>query len=141
MSSSESQGATVTVGAAMAETLACSGVKIAFTVPGETVLGLIEQLGLHRIRVVAARHEGAASFMGAAVGQLTSRPAVCVATRGPGAANLAIGLHAARADSVPLIAIVGQVRRSLRGREAFQEMDLVSVFQPLVKWVGEVRDA
>jgi acetolactate synthase I/II/III large subunit len=141
MSSSESQSATVTVGAALAETLARSGVKVAFTVPGETVLGLLESLGQNRIRVVAARHEGAASFMGAAVGQLTGRPALCVATRGPGAANLAIGLHAAQADSVPLIAIVGQVRRELRGREAFQEMDLVSVFQPLVKWVGEVKEA
>jgi acetolactate synthase-1/2/3 large subunit len=125
----------------MAETLARSGVKVAFTVPGESVLGLLESLGQNRIRVVAARHEGAASFMGAAVGQLTGRPAVCVVTRAPGAANLAIGLHAAQADSVPLIAIVGQVKRELRGREAFQEMDLVSVFQPLVKWVGEVREA
>ncbi len=141
MSSSESQGSTVTVGAALAETLARSGVKVAFTVPGETVLGLLESLGQNRIRVVAARHEGAASFMAAAVGQLTGRPALCVATRGPGAANLAIGLHAAHADSVPLIAIVGQVRHDLRGREAFQEMDLVSVFQPLAKWAGEVKDA
>ena len=141
MSSSESQSATITVGAALAETLARAGVKVAFTVPGETVLGLIESLGQNHIRVVAARHEGAASFMGAAVGQLTGRPALCVATRGPGAANLAIGLHAAQADSVPLIAIVGQVRRELRGREAFQEMDLVSVFQSLVKWAGEVKDA
>ncbi len=140
MATSETQSATVTVGAALAETLARAGIKVAFTVPGESVLGLIESLGQHRIRIVATRHEGAASFMGAAVGQLTGRPALCVATRGPGAANLAIGLHAARADSVPLIAIVGQVRRSLRGREAFQEMDLVSVFQPLVKWVGEVKD-
>jgi acetolactate synthase-1/2/3 large subunit len=141
MSSSEGQGATATVGAAMAETLARSGVKVAFTVPGEAVLGLIESLGQNKIRVVASRHEGAASFMGAAVGQLTGRPAVCLATRGPGAANLAIGLHAAQADSVPLIAIVGQVRREVRGREAFQEMDLVSVFQPLVKWAGEVKQA
>jgi acetolactate synthase-1/2/3 large subunit len=141
MSSSEGQGATVTVGAAMAETLARSGVKVAFTVPGEAVLGLIESLGQNKIRVIASRHEGAASFMGAAVGQLTGRPALCLATRGPGAANLAIGLHAAQADSVPLIAIVGQVRRDVRGREAFQEMDLVSVFQPLVKWAGEVKQA
>lgn len=139
MSFSEGQGATVTVGAAMAETLARSGVKVAFTVPGESVLSLIESLGQNRIRVVATRHEGAASFMGAAVGQLTGRPALCLATRAPGGANLAIGLHAAQADSVPLVAIVGQVRRDVRGREAFQEMDLASVFQPLVKWAGEVK--
>jgi acetolactate synthase-1/2/3 large subunit len=137
----ENQGATMTVGAALAQGLARAGVKIAFTVPGESVLGLIEGLAANRIRVVATRHEGSAAFMAGAVAQLTGRPAVCIGTRGPGAANLAIGLHAARADSAPVIAIVGQVRREVQGREAFQEMDVVRVFEPIVKWAAELKDA
>jgi acetolactate synthase-1/2/3 large subunit len=137
---SEEPGATITVGAALAEGLARAGVKIAFTVPGESVLGLLEGLAARRIRVVAARHEGSAAFMAESVAQLTGRPAVCIGTRAVGASNLAIGLHAARADSAPVIAIVGQVRSDLRGREAFQEMDLVRAFEPIVKWAVEIKD-
>jgi acetolactate synthase-1/2/3 large subunit len=141
MSTSEDHGATIKVGAALADSLARAGVKIAFTVPGETVLGLLEGLAESHIRVVAVRHEGSAAFMAAAVAQLTGRPAACVATLGPGATNLAIGLHAARADSAPVIAVVGQVRRELRGREAFGELDVVGTFEPIVKLALEVEDA
>jgi acetolactate synthase I/II/III large subunit len=141
MSQPEDQVATVSVGEILAEALARAGVKIAFTVPGESVLGLLEGLVSNHVRVVAARHEGAAAFMAAAVGGLTGRPGVCIATRGPGAANLAIGLQTARADSAPVIAIVGQVNRDVIGREAFQEMDLVRTFEPVVKWAGEIHEA
>jgi acetolactate synthase-1/2/3 large subunit len=137
----ENHGATTTVGAVLAEGLARAGVKIAFTVPGESVLGLIEGLAASRIRVVATRHENSAAFMAAAVAQLTGRPAACIGTRAPGAANLAIGLHAARADSAPVIAIVGGVRRDVQGREAFQELDSVRTFEPIVKWAVELKDA
>src|SRR5664279_2860618 len=136
----KNQAATITVGAALAQGLARAGVKIAFTVPGESVLGLMEGLTANHIRVVATRHEGSAAFMAAAVAQLTGRPSVCIGARGPGAANRAIGLHAARADSAPVIAIVGQVRSDLRGHEAFQEMDLVRAFEPIVKWAVEIKD-
>jgi acetolactate synthase-1/2/3 large subunit len=140
MSMTESQAATVTVGDALAETLARAGVKIAFTVPGESLLGLLEGLQAHRIRIVTTRHEGAASFMAEAVAQLTGRPTAVMAGRAPGAANLAIGLQAAHADSAPVVAIVGQVRREVRGREAFQELDLVRTFEPVVKWAAEARE-
>jgi len=130
----------MTVGAALADGLARAGVKIAFTVPGESVLGLLEGLSARHVRLVATRHEASAAFMAGAVSQLTGRPSLCIGTRGPGAANLAIGLHAARADSAPVIAIVGGVRRSLQGREAFQEMDVVRAFDPIVKWAAELRD-
>ena len=141
MSMTESQSTTTTVGAVLAEGLARAGIKIAFTVPGESVLSLLDGLAANHIRVVAARNESSAAFMAEAVGQLTSRPALCIGTRGPGAANMAIGLHAARADSVPLIAIVGGVNRNVKGREAFQEMDVVRVFEPIVKWAAEITDA
>jgi acetolactate synthase-1/2/3 large subunit len=140
MSMTESQAATVTVGEALAETLARAGVKIAFTVPGESLLGLLEGLQAHRIRIVTTRHEGAASFMAEAVAQLTGRPTLVMAGRAPGAANLAIGLQAAYADSAPVVAIVGQVRREFRGREAFQELDVVRTFEPVVKWAAEARE-
>jgi acetolactate synthase-1/2/3 large subunit len=141
MSMTENQGATTTVGAALAEVVARAGVRVAFTVPGEGVLGLLDGLAASRIRVVAARHEGAAAFMAAAVGQLTGRPALCIGTRGPGACNLAVGLHAARVDSAPLIAIVAGVRRDVQGREAFQELDAVAALGPIVKWSAELKNA
>ncbi|MGZ6315054.1 MAG: thiamine pyrophosphate-binding protein, partial [Candidatus Limnocylindrales bacterium] len=141
MSTTEDQGATRTVGSVLAEGLARAGVKIAFTVPGESVLGLLDGLAANHIRVVAARHEGSAAFMAEAVSQLTGRPALCVASRGPGASNLAIGLQAAQADSAPVVAIVGGVRSDVKGREAFQEIDTVGTFQPIVKWAAELRDA
>ena len=140
MSMAEDQGATTTVGTVLADGLARAGVKIAFTVPGESVLGLLEGLAANRVRVVTARHEGSAAFMAEAVAQLTGRPALCVAARGPGASNLAIGLHAAYADSAPVVAIVGQVSSDVRGREAFQEMEIVRAFEPLVKWAAELDD-
>jgi acetolactate synthase-1/2/3 large subunit len=78
--------------------------------------------------------------MAEAFGQLTGRPAACLATRAVGAANLAIGLHTARQDSTPLIALVGQVPRAFRGREAFQEVDQVQTFGRLCKAAVEIDD-
>jgi acetolactate synthase-1/2/3 large subunit len=78
--------------------------------------------------------------MAEAFGQLTGRPAACLATRSVGAANLSIGLHTARQDSTPLIALVGQVPRAFRGREAFQEVDQVGTFGRLCKAAVEIDD-
>jgi acetolactate synthase-1/2/3 large subunit len=109
-------------------------------VPGESFLGLLEALPEAGIRVVATRHEGAAAFMAEAHGQLTGRPAACLATRAVGSANLAIGIHTARQDSTPMFALVGQVERRLRGHEAFQEVDQVATIGRLAKWAGEATD-
>jgi acetolactate synthase-1/2/3 large subunit len=128
------------VGRFVADALAGAGVRVAYTVPGESFLSLLDGLVAAGVRVVAARHEGGAGFMAVAHGALTGRPAAVLVTRAVGAANLAIALHAAHADSVPLIAIVGQVRRPSRGREAFQEVDLVATFGGLCRWAREVRD-
>jgi acetolactate synthase I/II/III large subunit len=127
-----------TVGRLIADALHAAGVTIAFTVPGESFLGLLDALPEAGIRVVATRHEGGAAFMAEAHGQLTGRPAVALATRAVGAANLAIGVHTARADSTPMFAIVGGVHRSLRGREAFQEADIVGSIGRLAKWAVEI---
>ena len=81
----------MTLGRFAAETFAASGIKVAFTVPGESFLGLLDALPGAGIRVVATRHEGAAGFMAAAYGSLTGRPALCLVTRAVGAAKRAFG--------------------------------------------------
>jgi len=130
-----------TVGRMIADALRSAGVRYAFTVPGESFLGLLDALGDAGIRVVATRHEGGAAFMAEAHAQLTSRPAACLGTRAVGAANLAIGIHTARQDSAPMFALVGQVDRRDRGREAFQEADLSTTIGGLAKWSAEPQDA
>ena len=133
----EAPAAPRSAGHFVAEALRAAGVRYAFTVPGESFLGVLEALGDVGIRVVATRHEGAAAFMAEAYGQLTGRPAACLGTRAVGAANLAIGIHTALQDSTPMFAIVGQVERSYRGREAFQEVDQTESFGRLAKWSAE----
>ena len=130
-----------TVGRYVADALRAVGVRYAFTVPGESFLGLLEGLDAAGIRVVATRHEGAAAFMAEAHGQLTGRPAACVGTRAVGAANLAIGIHTARQDSTPMFVLVGQVEREFIGREAFQEADQTATFGGLAAHAVEPRTA
>ena len=129
-----------TVAGLVAATLRAAGVRIAFTVPGESFLAVLDALAEHGVRIVATRHEGAAAFAAEAYGQLTGRPAVCLGTRAVGAANLAIGIHTARADSTPMFAIVGQVVRGARGREAFQESDVVGTVGGFAIWAVELDD-
>ena len=133
--------APIPAGQFIGRALADAGIRLAFTVPGESFLPLLDGVAAAGIRVVATRHEGGAGFMATAVGALTGRPAAVLATRAVGATNLAIGLHAAYSDSAPLIALVGQVDRSFRGREAFQEVDLAGTVGRLCRWTAEVRDA
>jgi acetolactate synthase-1/2/3 large subunit len=130
-----------TVGRFIADALRAAGVRHAFTVPGESFLGLLDGLTEAGIRVVATRHEGGAAFMAEAHGQLTGRPAACLATRAVGAANLAIGIHTARQNSTPMFALVGQVERRFLGREAFQEIDQASTLGGLARYAAEIRDA
>ena len=130
-----------TVGRFVADALRAAGVRHAFTVPGESFLPLLDGLTEAGISVVATRHEGAAAFMAEAHGQLTGRPAACLATRAVGAANLAIGIHTARQNSTPMFALIGQVERAVRGREAFQEVDQVESFGRLAKWAAEPSTA
>jgi acetolactate synthase I/II/III large subunit len=130
----------VSVGRMFADAVRRAGVRWAFTVPGESFLGLLEGLEAAGINIVATRHEGAASFMAEAHAQLTGRPAVCIGTRAVGGANLAIGIHTAYADSSPMFAFVGQVERGARGREGFQEIDVTETIGRLAKWSAEPTD-
>ena len=130
----------VTVGRMVADALRRAGVRWAFTVPGESFLGLLDGLEGAGINVVATRHEGAAAFMAEAHAQLTGRPAVALGTRAVGAANLAIGIHTALSDSSPMFVLVGQVPTGQLGREGFQEVDLVGSIGGLAKWSAQPLD-
>jgi len=130
----------VTVGRMVADALRRAGVRWAFTVPGESFLGLLEGLAGAGINVVATRHEGAAAFMAEAHAQLTGRPAAALGTRAVGASNLAIGIHTAYADSSPMFVLVGQVEGAARHHEGFQEVDLAGSIGRLAKWAGEPHD-
>ncbi|MGH9044700.1 MAG: thiamine pyrophosphate-dependent enzyme [Acidimicrobiales bacterium] len=129
------------VGKALVDALVTLGTTHFYTVPGESFLEVIEAVRRSdRAELVSTRHESGASFMAEAHGKLTGRPAVAMATRAPGAANLAIGVHTARQDSTPLVALIGQVETQLMGSGlAFQEVDLEAFFGPLAKWTTSLR--
>ena len=130
----------MSVGRMFADAIRRAGVRWAFTVPGESFLGLLEGLESVGINVVATRHEGAAAFMAEAHAQLTGRPAACIGTRAVGGSNLAIGIHTAFADSSPMFAFIGQVERRNRGREGFQEIDVTETIGRMAKWTAEPTD-
>ena len=132
-----------TGGQILIDALCVHGVEVAFGVPGESYLAALDALYERRnaLRYVLCRQEGGAAFMAEAYGKLTGRPGVCFVTRGPGACNASIGVHTAFQDSTPMVLLVGQVRRGLREREAFQEVDFKAFFAPLAKWVAEVPEA
>lgn len=117
------------------ECLIEQGMEIAFGVPGESFLAVLD--GFHayrdRARFIVNRQEGGAAFMAEAHGKLTGRPGVCFVTRGPGATNASIGVHNAFQDSTPMVLFVGDVGSDFRDREAFQEVDYGSFFGPSTK--------
>lgn len=120
----------------MVDLVARAGVRRIYTVPGESFLEVLDAAGDHPdLQLVSTRHESGASFMADAETKLTGQPAVAMASRGPGACNLAIGVHTARQDSSPVVVVLGQVSSSVLGREALQEVDLASMYRPLAKWV------
>jgi acetolactate synthase-1/2/3 large subunit len=131
-----------TGGQILVDQLLAQGCDRIFTVPGESFLAVLDALhDTPQIATVVCRQEGGAAFMACADGSLTHRPGVVFVTRGPGATNAAIGVHVARQDSQPLILFVGDVDRTTRDREAFQEVDLPSMFAPLAKWAARIDDA
>ena len=129
-------------GQILVEALRAQGVDHAFCVPGESYLAALDALhDANDIALTVCRQEGGAAMMADAYGKLTNRPGICFVTRGPGAANAAIGLHIAYQDSTPLILFVGQVGRDMIEREAFQEVDFRRFFGQMAKWVGQIDQA
>ncbi|MGQ9368057.1 thiamine pyrophosphate-binding protein [Azospirillum sp. ST 5-10] len=121
--------------------LEAQGVERVFCVPGESYLAVLDALHDSAIRTVVCRHESGAAMMAEAAGKLTGRPGVCMVTRGPGATNAAAGIHIAQQDSTPLVVLVGQIERGMRGRDAFQEVDYRQMFGGMAKWAAEIDSA
>ena len=130
-----------TGGKVLVDQLALHGAELAFCVPGESYLSVLDALHDAPIRLVTCRHEAAAATMAEAYGKLTGRPGICLVTRGPGATHASIGVHTANQDSTPLILLVGQVGRDMLEREAFQEIDYRRMFNPMAKWVAQIESA
>jgi acetolactate synthase I/II/III large subunit len=122
------------------EALRREGVRHIFGLPGTTIMNLIDAAGQEPdVRYISARHEQVAAFMADGYARASGGIGVCTASRGPGAANLAIGVHNAHAESVPVLALVGQVSDGIYYRDAFEEMDLVRFFEPITKWSAEIH--
>jgi acetolactate synthase I/II/III large subunit len=131
-----------TAAEAAIEALAREGVDHVFGLPGTTTMHLLDALAQRDdVRFVSTRHEQVAGFMADGFARASGRAGVCMASRGPGAANLTIALHNAYGESVPVVALIGQVDDEIVYREAFEEVDLVALFEPLTKWAFEVHDA
>ncbi|WP_298375122.1 thiamine pyrophosphate-binding protein [Azospirillum sp.] len=130
-----------TGGQLIVEALEAQGVRRVFGVPGESYLAVLDALHDSPIEMVVCRHEGGAAMAAEAQAKLTGRPGVCLVTRGPGATNAAAGIHVAQQDETPLIVLIGQIERGMRGRDAFQEVDYGRLFGGMAKWVAEIDSA
>lgn len=119
--------------------LEAQGVDIVFGYPGGAVMPLHDALFGHRVRHVLVRHEAAAAFAASGYARTTGRVGVCIATSGPGATNLVTGIADSMLDNVPMVAITGQVRSTLMGTDAFQEIDIASITHAITKGNVVVR--
>ena len=125
------------------DTLVEQGVEVMFGYLGGVVLPLFDKLYDSPIKFIIPRHEQGGCHMADAYARATGKVGVIVATSGPGATNLVTGLATAMMDSVPLVAITGQVRTDLIGNDAFQEADTTGITRPVTKHnviIKDVRD-
>ena len=123
------------------DSLVRNGVEVVFGHPGGAVLPLYDAMYGRSIRHILVRHEQAAAHMADGYARATGRVGVCLATSGPGATNLVTGLATAHMDSIPLVAITGNVPTALIGTDAFQEADIVGITRPVTKHNYLVQDA
>ena len=115
------------------ECLVAEGVEVVFGIPGGAVIHITDALPRYPIRFVLMRHEQGAAHAADGYARATGKVGVCLATSGPGAANLVTGIATAFMDSVPVVAITGQVPSSLIGTDAFQETDITGITLPVTK--------
>ena len=125
----------------LAALLERQGIRHLPGIPGGAILPFYDALHDSPIRHILARHEQGAGFIAQGMARVTGRAAACVATSGPGATNLVTAIADARLDSIPLVAITGQVARSLIGTDAFQEVDTHGLTAPITKHNYLVHDA
>jgi acetolactate synthase-1/2/3 large subunit len=117
------------------------GVEYVFGLPGEETLDVLDALHASRIKFIPVRHEQGAAFMADVYGRLTGRAGVCLATLGPGSANLVTGIADAYLDRAPLVAITGQAGLDRIHKESHQYIDVVGMFRSITKWNARVEKA
>ncbi len=126
-------GERMTVARAMTECLKAEGITELFGYPGAAICPFYDELYNSEIRHVLVRHEVNAGHAASGYARITGKPAVCVATSGPGALNLITAIATAYMDSVPMVIITGQVNSEQIGRDVFQEADITGSAEPFVK--------
>jgi acetolactate synthase-1/2/3 large subunit len=117
----------------LVESLQREGVEIIFGYPGGVVLPIYDELYDSSLRHILVRHEQAAAHAADGYARASGRVGVCLATSGPGACNLVTGIATAYMDSIPIVALTGQVPTNLLGNDAFQESDITGITMPITK--------
>lgn len=126
---------------ALITSLEKEGVDIVFGLPGGANLPIYDELVDANFRHVLVRHEQAAAHMADGYARVKRKAGVCMATSGPGATNLITGIATAHADSIPMVAITGQVPVAMIGKDAFQETDIIGIANPCTKYAFQPRKA
>jgi len=116
-------------------------VEVIFGIPGGATLPFYDALKDSNIKHVLARHEQSAAHMADGYARASGKVGVCTATSGPGATNLLTGVATAYLDSSPVVALTGQVAKSYIGKDAFQEIDTVGIYSPIVKYAFQPLSA
>lgn len=122
------------------ECLKREGVEVMFGYPGGQVLPLFDKIYDMDMKFILTRHEQAAAHAADGYARATGKTGVCIATSGPGATNLVTGIANAYMDSIPMVAITGQVKSFLIGNDAFQEADVTGITRPITKHNFLVKD-
>ena len=126
---------------ALIASLEKENVEIVFGLPGGANLPIYDELVDANFRHILVRHEQAAGHMADGYARIKRKSGVCLATSGPGATNLITGIATAHADSIPIIAITGQVPLAMIGKDAFQETDIIGISNPCTKYAFQPRKA
>ncbi len=126
---------------AMVQCLKKEGVDLVFGYPGATIVPFYDALSTSGIRHILTRSEQGAGHAASGYARITGRAGVCIATSGPGATNLFTAIATAYSDSIPMIAITGQVKTSQLGRDVFQEVDTTGAAEPFTKYAYLVKTA
>ena len=133
----------ITGAEALMRSLEHQGVKTMFGYPGGSIMPTFDALYGHRDKLnhILVRHEQGAAHAAQGFARVSGEVGVCLVTSGPGATNTITGVADAMIDSTPIVVIAGQTPVSLLGTDAFQEVDLVGVTQPISKWSYQIRRA
>ncbi|MDP3014377.1 MAG: biosynthetic-type acetolactate synthase large subunit, partial [Candidatus Subteraquimicrobiales bacterium] len=131
----------ITAAQALIKSLQEEGVEIIFGYPGGATLPIYDALYDSKIKHILVRHEQCAAHAADGYARATGKVGVCMATSGPGATNLVTGIANAYMDSIPIVAITGQVPTAVIGTDAFQEADITGITIPIVKHNYLIKDA